>query len=155
MSTRATFAGKLRLLNNMAKQVRPLRDLLRSGASKQSRDLTCWSANGDLRPSSRGRLCSSTPLTRPCSSSCYSPNFLPKTDTLAGSLLNQRLSFLASLSRPIWSGHQLGQVKHPKKLTMPNNWEVTAEPHVSSVHLGVSNTKKKISNHFAILDQYY
>ena len=101
MSTRATFAGKLRLLNNMAKQVRPLRDLLRRGASKQSRDLTCWNAKADLRPSSRGRLCFSSPPSRPCSSSCSSPNSLPKTDTLAGSLLNQRLSFLASLSHDL------------------------------------------------------
>ena len=105
----STFAGKLWLLNNRGKTsetfARPSEN-----ARKQARvDLTCWIANAGrlLRPSSRGRLCCSSPLIRPCSSF----NSLLKTDTPAGSLVSQRLPFLDSFSHDL-SGQSVHLVKH-------------------------------------------
>ena len=105
----STFAGKLWLLNNRGKTsgtfARPSQKQW-----KQARvDLTCWIANAGrmLRPSSRDRRCSSSPLIRPCSSF----NFLPKTDTPAGSLVSQRLPFLDSFSHDL-NGQSVHLVKH-------------------------------------------
>ena len=114
----STFAGKLRLLNNMAKQVRPLRDLLRRREQAREGGMDFWPARTPTLPGCTAPVVEVdyapsllwTAHAHPPPSLTPCPRLTPLQEAWSASASH---FWTASLTTSPWSAWHLINVKHP------------------------------------------